>query len=60
MAEEEGQVPSPPTCNKSSLLAQTFVSNCVMILPSLAAGKLVAQTNAPLNEMKLYHDTWPR
>ncbi|KAF3675909.1 hypothetical protein FXO38_04545 [Capsicum annuum] len=51
MAEEEKKASSPPTCSKLSPAASKFVPSYAMVLPSLAAEKLVAQTSAPLNAM---------
>ncbi|PHT44180.1 hypothetical protein CQW23_18205 [Capsicum baccatum] len=51
MAEEEKKASSPPTCSKLSPAASEFMPSYAMVLPSLAAEKLVAQTSAPLNAM---------
>ncbi|KAM3395779.1 hypothetical protein P3S68_004785 [Capsicum galapagoense] len=51
MAGDEKQASSSPICSKLSPAASEVVPIYAMILPSLAAEQLVAQTSAPLNAM---------
>ncbi|KAM3302029.1 hypothetical protein P3S67_016531 [Capsicum chacoense] len=51
MAEDEKQASSFPICSKLSPAASEVMPIYAMILPSLAAEQLVAQTSAPLNVM---------
>ncbi|KAM3222351.1 hypothetical protein P3L10_021621 [Capsicum annuum] len=51
MAGDEKQASSSPICSKLSSAASEVVPIYAMILPSLAAEQLMAQTSAPLNAM---------